>query len=481
MILFAAILLPVLGAIWCALPRSERSAPYLAAIAVTGSLLLTIAIAVRTAGAGGVVAVRDWVQIDAFGAVLMLAIAAIACSATIYSIGYIAQLQPEPRRVRLYYANLSLFISSMLAIAVCVEPGVAWIAVELTTLLSVLLVSFADTREALEAAWKYMVITLLGATVAVLGILVLFWAQHAAGVSAPFTYAGLAGTAATFNPTLVAAAFAFILIGFGAKIGLFPMHTWLPDAHSQAPAPVCAMLSGVETSAVLYVLLRLTPVFHAAAQLHADLWFAVFGAASLIAAALLIVQTHDLKRLFAFSTVEHMGIIMLAASLATTAGNVGAIWQILTHALAKSLCFFGAGAVALVAGTTEIAKLRGLYARAPFAGALLTIGALAIAGSPPFAVFLSELAILLAAVFSGHIWIAAVMLVFVGIAFIGTIGKIAHIVFGADDEARNVKALPLSSAVVMAAAAVPVLVLGLWIPLGLSNLFSQAAASMVTP
>lgn len=481
MILFVAVALPVLGALWCALPRSEKAAPYVTAVCVTCSFFVTIAIAVRTAGAGTVVAVGDWVQVDAFGAILMLAIAAVACSATIYSVGYIGHSQPSGRRVRLYYANLSLFVVSMLAIAVCVEPGVVWIAVELTTLLSVLLVSFSDTREALEAAWKYMVITLLGATVAVLGILVLFWAQHTAGGSATFTYAGLAATASALNPTLVAGAFALLLIGFGAKIGLFPMHTWLPDAHSQAPAPVCAMLSGIETSAVLYVLLRLTPVFRAAASLHGDVWFAIFGTASLVAASLLIVQTHDLKRLFAFSTVEHMGIIMLAASLATVAGNVGAIWQILTHALAKSLCFFAAGAVALVAGTTEIAKLRGLLTRAPFAGALLTVGAFAIAGSPPFAVFLSELTIALAAVFSGRVWIAALMFVFVGVAFVGTISKIARVVFGEAEKAAPIERLPASNAVVMAAAAVPVLVLGLWIPLGLSNLLSQAAARMASP
>jgi hydrogenase-4 component F len=475
------VLLPALAALWCTLPKSEREVPYVTAVCVTGSLLFTIWIAIRTAAAGSVVAVRDWIQVDAFGAILMLAIAAVSCSAAIYSIGYVARSQPTPRHVRVYYANLALFVVAMLTISVCVEPGVAWIAVELTTLLSVLLVSFSDTREALEAAWKYMVITLLGATVAVLGILVLFWAEHVAGATAPFTYAGLAANASSLNPTLTAAAFALLLIGFGAKVGLFPMHTWLPDAHSQAPAPVCAMLSGVETSAVLYVLLRLLPVFRADAALHSGLWFAIFGTASLAAAALLIVQTHDLERLFAFSTVEHMGIVMLAASLASGAGDLGAIWQILTHALTKLLCFFAAGAVGIVAGTTEIAKLRGLQARAPFVGAMLLIAALAIAGSPPFAVFLSEFSIVLAAVFSDHVWIAAVLLLFVGIAFVGTVGKVAGIVFGRNVEEQRAEPLPTSTAIVMALSALPLLVLGLWIPIGLSHLLTQAASRMSLP
>lgn len=475
----AAVLLPAIAALWCLLPRSERSAPYVTAICTSASFLLSLATGVAVS-AGPIAVIPDWIALDAFGAILMLAIAAVACGASIYSIGYVARLGKPPSRVRLYYANFSLFVVSLMAIAVCVEPAVAWIAVELTTLLSVLLVSFSDTREALEAAWKYMVITLLGATVAVLGILVLYWGQHVAG-GAPFTYAGLAANATALNPVLVATAFALLLIGFGAKVGLFPMHTWLPDAHSQAPAPVCAMLSGVETSAVLYVLLRLTPVFRAASSAHSDLWFAIFGTASLVAAAFLIVQARDLKRLFAFSTVEHMGVIMLAASLATFPGNLAAIWQMLAHALTKSLCFFAAGAVALASGTTTLAKLRGLQGRAPYAGAVLLIGGLAIAGSPPFTVFLSELAIAVAAIFSGHVWIAAVMLLFVGIAFVGLIGKIGGVLFGQELDPIPTAPLPVSSAVVMAVAAVPVLVLGLWIPTGLSNLLAQAAARMASP
>jgi len=474
--LFVAVLLPVVAALWCALPRSERGAPYVTAASVTASLAVTAWIAARTAANGSVAAVAGWVQVDAFAVILMLGIAAVACSASIYSISYIAHLNPTPRRARTYYANFALFVVSMLAISVCVEPGLVWIAVELTTLLSVLLVSFVDSREALEAAWKYMIITLLGATVAVLGILVLFWAQHAAGGSS-FTYAGLAADAHRLNPMLVAAAFALLLIGFGAKVGLFPMHTWLPDAHSQAPAPVCAMLSGVETSAVLYVLLRLLPLFRSVPGVHAEAWFAVFGGASLIAAALLIVQTHDLKRLFAFSTVEHMGIIALAASIGTLGASLGAVWQILAHALAKSLCFYAAGAVAIVAGTTEIAKVRGMQRAAPIVGTMLLVGSLAIAGAPPFVIFLSELSIALAAIGAGQIWLAALLFLFVGIAFAATVAKVASMALGRDDGHEYHSAPKLVTAVLVACA-IPVLVFGLWLPSGLGGLMTQAAAQM---
>jgi hydrogenase-4 component F len=480
MILFAVVLAPLAAAGWCALSRSERAAPYVCATVMTVVLGLAMWVAAQTLAFGSIVAFTDWVRVDAFSALLLLGIATVACSAAWYSIAYVGHLAPPPPRVRLYYANFALFVASMLAIAVCVEPGLAWIAVELTTLLSVLLVSFTDTAQALEAAWKYMVITLLGATVAVLGVLVLFWAQNAAG-GGPFTYAGLVADAHRMNPTLTAAAFALLLIGFGAKVGLFPMHTWLPDAHSQAPAPVCAMLSGVETTAVFYVLLRLLALFQAVPGLHADAWFAAFGAASLVAAALLIVQTHDLKRLFAFSTVEHMGIIALAASLGTLSGNLGTVWQILAHALTKSACFYAAGLVTLVAGTTEFAKLRGLQARIPIVGWALLLASLAIAGAPPFAVFLSELWIVIAAVAAGKVWIAAVLVLFVGIAFAGTIAKVAGALFGVErPDATTHRAPPLCTAVVVGAA-IPMLVLGLWIPQGLGTLFAHAASAMASP
>lgn len=480
MTLFALVLVPVAAALWCALPRSERAAPYITASTMSVSLALAIWIAARTLAHGSVVAIADWVRVDAFSALLLLGIAAVACSASWYSVAYVAHLSAPARRVRIYYANFALFVASMLAIGVCVEPGLAWIAVELTTLLSVLLVSFTNTREALEAAWKYMIITLLGATVAVLGILVLFWAQHAAG-GAPFTYAGLAADAHRMNPTLVAAAFALLLIGFGAKIGFFPMHTWLPDAHSQAPAPVCAMLSGVETTAVFYVLLRLLALFRAVPGLHADAWFAAFGTASLVAAALLIVQTHDLKRLFAFSTVEHMGIIALAVSIGSQSGDLGAIWQILAHALTKSACFYAAGLVTLVAGTTELARLRGLQLRMPAGGTVLLLASLAIAGAPPFAVFLSELAIVVAAVAAGKIWIACVLVVFIGIAFAGTVAKVTGVLYGTEREEAVAHPAPRLCTAVVVAAAVPVLVLGLWIPAGLGTLFAHAASVMGSP
>ena len=213
----------------------------------------------------------------------------------------------------------------MLAIPVLAEPTLVWIVVELTTLCSALLVSFENTREALEAAWKYVVLSLMGAGMALFGFLVLFAAMQASGSNGAYTWNGLITAAPSMPPVLLQTAFLLILIGLGTKVGLVPMHTWLPDAHSQAPSPVCALLSGIETSAILYVILRLFPVLHASPNSHAETWALVLGLISVGTAAFLLLQVKDYKRLFAFSTVEHMGIILAAVGLGASVAGYGAM------------------------------------------------------------------------------------------------------------------------------------------------------------
>ena len=260
-----------------------------------------------------------------------------------------------------------------------------------------LLVGFESNREALEAAWKYAILTLTGAAIALFGFLILFWAMHMAGQSS-YTWAGLASVAPQMAPAVVRVAYLTILVGFGAKVGLVPLHTWLPDAHSQAPTAVCALLSGVETTAVLYVILRLMPIVRASLGGTTDRWAISFGLLSVGVPAFLLLQVHDYKRLFAFSTVEHMGIILTAAGLGGHAAHYGAMYQMLAHTMTKSFCFFAAGAVLIVAGTRDIASVRGLMRRSPVVASALLLGALAIAGAPPFAVFLGEFSILKAGI-----------------------------------------------------------------------------------
>jgi hydrogenase-4 component F len=235
---------------------------------------------------------------------------------------------------------------------------------------------------------------------------------------------------------------------------------------------------------VLYVILRLVPVFRAVPTLHADTWLLSVGLIATGVAAFLILQTPDYKRLFAFSTVEHMGIITLAVGLGTTAAAYGAVWQIVAHALTKSFCFFAAGATLAATGTRNIADVRDLVGNNRSTAVALFVAALAIAGAPPFSVFLSELAIARAAFGSSQVVVALLFLFFVGVAFFGLSGRTMSMIFGAPPKSRQRpirqgRALPLPSRVAIVAAAIPVVVLGLWIPVPLAALLRASSAALL--
>jgi hydrogenase-4 component F len=256
---------------------------------------------------------------------LILLLASFVRLATaIFSWGYIGVIVEagDLRKIRRYYSLFNLFLLSLLAIPIFSHVAIVWIAVELTTLLSVFLVSFESTPEALEAAWKYVVLNGMGAPLALLGILLLYWDLSLSSPAA-FTWAGLIAASPKFSPALLRTAFLFIFGGFGIKVALVPFHTWIPEAHSQAPSPICAILSGIETTAVLSCIIRLLPMFINGAASYASMWFIIFGLISTGVAAFLMLQTKDYKRLFAFSTVEHMGIILVGAGLGSFSAHSG--------------------------------------------------------------------------------------------------------------------------------------------------------------
>ena len=475
MIVFVILAVPLVAAALACLPfrRLAGGVTFVGCLAV---LALTIRLALEITAGRPVLAIPKWVAVDGLSALVLLLIAFVGSTAALFSLGYMARESHEPKRLRLYYASYNLFIFSMLAIPVLAEPTLVWIVVELTTLCSALLVSFENTREALEAAWKYVVLSLMGAAVALLGFLVLFAAMRAAGGDA-YTWDGLIAAAPRMPPILLQTAFVLILVGLGTKVGLVPLHTWLPDAHSQAPSPVCALLSGVETTAVLYVILRLFPVLKAAPASHAELWAIVFGLISVGTAAFLLLQVRDYKRMFAYSTVEHMGIILLAAGLGNSAAHQAALYQALTHTLAKSFCFFAAGAALLAAGTREIGSVRGLIRTSPAAGISLLFGGLAIAGAPPFAVFLSEFSIFRAGLAGGHYVATGLLVLFIIIGFFGIMWHVNRMVFGQADGNAQV-CLPASCLTALVFAAAPVILFGVYMPAPVHELLRLGAAAL---
>ncbi len=471
---------PLLASGFSLLPCGRRFAAPVTLLASVVVLALAVSVALEAAATGHVAASGEWLTCDGLGALVLVLVALVGLTAALFSWGYIGESVKHGRQksTRLYYTLYNLFVLSMLAVPLLANVALMWIAVELTTLISAFLVGFEDTPEALEAAWKYVVLTTLGAVLALLGFLILYWGSRVAGLE-PFTWQALVEAAPRMPPALLWPAFLFILVGFGTKVGLVPMHTWLPDAHSQAPASICALLSGVETTTVLYVILRLFPVIGGAPGLDARPWFVGFGLISVAVATLLLIYVRDFKRMFAFSTVEHMGIILVAAGLGGADAHLGAAYQITGHAIAKSFCFFAAGVTVLAAGTQEMAAVRGLARTSPIAAAALLIGGFAIAGAPPFAIFVSELVIFKAGLAGGQYAVIAILAALVVIAFCAVMLHINRMVFGAGaQDGKRAAALPRSCKLTLVLAVIPLVVIGLYVPAPLQELLKAAAAAM---
>jgi hydrogenase-4 component F len=470
--------IPVLAGACSLMPGPGILAPGITLISSVSVLILSIKTALNTTTVKEVIAIPHWVSCDSFGALILVLVALVGFASAVFSWGYIDRLK-ETRQgiiVRPYYALFNLFLVSMLAVPLFSQVALVWIAVELTTLLSVFLVSFASTPEALEAAWKYVVLTCMGAAIALLGVLMLYWGMSAV-TREPFTWTGLKIASSKMSPSLFNAAFFFILIGFGAKVGLVPLHTWLPDAHSQAPSPVCALLSGVETTVVLYTIMRLFPLFPATSAASLGMWLVIFGLVSAGTAAFLLIQAKDYKRLFAFSTVEHMGIILVAVGVGSYGAHFGAMLQIVGHGLAKALCFFAAGMTLLTTNNRDIGSIRGLIRISPISGFFLVVGALGIAGAPPLAVFLSELAIFKAGLVSGQYWVMAFLALFVVIAFFGILLQVNHMVFGIPTTVLRTS-LPVTCLAAPVIVLLPVILLGVYIPGPVFDLLRLAAHSI---
>jgi hydrogenase-4 component F len=475
MALLLILLAPLAAAGVALLPLDRRAAPLATLAAALIVLGLALSVAAAAAG-GGAESFGGALSCDGLGALVLVLVAFVGSTAALYSWGYIGRRPESAGGARLYYCLYNLFMLSMVAVPIVSNLAFVWVAVELTTLISAFLVGFDGTPEALEAAWKYVVLTTLGAVVALLGFLILFWGSQLEG-AAPFTWAGLAAAAPHMPPALLWPAFLFILVGFGTKVGLVPMHTWLPDAHSQAPASICALLSGVETTTALYVILRLFPVLGAAPGLDARPWYMGLGLLSVAIAALLLVFVRDFKRLFAYSTVEHMGIILFAAGIGGADAHLGALYQIAAHSIAKSFCFFAAGLAAMAMGTQEIAAVRGLARSAPLPAAALVAGALAIAGAPPFAVFVGEFLILKGGLAAGDYVTIALFAGFIVLGFCAILFHVNRMVFGGGGE-RARPAAPLSCRAGLALAAIPLFVIGIYVPPALFALLRAAAGAL---
>lgn len=469
MILLVIPLVPITASLVALLTQRLRIIRAATTLGGLAALILTGVVAHVVSRQTTLTLLPHWIGVDGLSALILLLQGFVAMTATLYSWGYMKRVtRLHPQRERQFYVNLNMFLASMFIVPIILQPALTWVAVELTTVLSVFLVGFENTPRALEAAWKYAVITIMGATIAVFGIFLLLWGLSSLHVSIQ-TWATLKTAAPEMHVVLLKLAFVFIFIGFGTKVGIVPMHTWLPDAHSQAPSSVCALLSGIEVSTILYVIMRLWPVFEQIPGHFAENWALIFGLISVGTAAFLMIQVRDFKRLFAFSTVEQMGILLVALGLGTS-GHYAALYQLLTHAITKSLAFYSAGAVFLITSTLEVASIRGLIRISPIAGLSLLFSGLAIAGAPPFAVFLSELSIFRASLTSRHVLVLVLLLAFLALAFVGILRHLNRMVFGQPTHPHIT--LPRSVTTTLFISWLPVLGLGMYLPASVHHLLA---------
>lgn len=423
--------------------------------------------------------------VDALSSVLLFIISLLGFTAICFSLPYMQKEVEDghlaPKMLPRYYSLFFIFIVTMLCVTTLDNLGMMWVAVEATTLASAFLVAFHFNRSALEAAWKYVMVCTVGICLALLGLILLYYAElHAALPSpAPLSWQKLVTYAASLDPMMVKLAFVFIFIGYGTKAGLAPMHTWLPDAHSQAPSPVSGLLSGALLACAWYAMLRVLIIVQGVPGLDFTqpllLSFGVFSIAT--ALPFILVQT-DVKRLLAYSSVEHMGIITLGVGIGTQAAIYGALLHMVNHALTKSFLFYVAGHVIQVYKTKSIMRIRGLVTTLPFIGTLFMAGCLAITGMPPFGIFFSKLTVVWAAFAEGYSVLAWGTLLLLGGIFAGMLYYFLRMCFGRPGR-RGQAAPPARSAnLALGVAAVFVVLGSVYLPLDMANVL-RAAASIV--
>jgi hydrogenase-4 component F len=454
-----------------------------AAVALGCSLALLVLLDGRPPLAGW----DGFLYVDALGGFFLMTVAGVTLLAALGSIGYVAAQEDSGElsrfQVRLYFTFFGLFASLMLAALETGNLGLLFVLVEASTLASAALVGLEGRGRSLEAAWKYIIISSLGVTIALAGTLFLFYSGSALhlGSNLGLTWPYLLAHAHALAPQSLRLAFLLAVVGYGTKVGLAPMHTWLPDAHAEAPSPASAMLSAALLNTGMYAIIRFLAIANRGlGSTYPRAVLLSFGFASVVIGALFMVRRGNFKRLFAYSSVEHMGIIAVALGFGGVLGLYGALLQILNHALAKTVLFLSSGDVSLRYRTREAGQVSGLLAAVPLTGGALLLATFAVLGSPPFGLFLSELTIVRAGFARGSPVFPLLLLALLGLAFVAFARTTAGMVTG-NPPAQL--ASPYHSRGTVAVTAAPLvlgltvlLILGLWIPAGLDTVLRHSVA-----
>jgi hydrogenase-4 component F len=416
--------------------------------------------------------------VDDLNVVFIVLNTLVGFTTSVFSASYIGhELETgrlTPAYLRFYHAMYQVMMFGMNLALIANNIGLMWVAIELATLATVVMVGIYRTHEALEAAWKYFILASVGIAFALFGtILVYMAAQPVVGEGLPgMTWTILVTRAAHFDSGLLNAAFVFLFLGYGTKVGLAPLHAWLPDAHAEGPTPISAVLSGLLLNVALYAILRfkmlmaLNPEVIATGPLMATV-----GLISVLFAAFMLYRRRDIKRLFAYSSIEHMGIIVFAFGMGGALANFAGLLQMTMHSLTKSAIFFTVGHIAQVKGTQRVSEIRGLTESHPLLGWLLVVGVIAIAGMPPLGIFMSEF-LIVSSTFAREPLLAVALVLGLLVAFGALLLRVQSFAFGAPSEGRaSVQAshLPIFAHLAL------VLIAGVYLPPTLVSWFQHVA------
>jgi hydrogenase-4 component F len=391
-----------------------------------------------------------YLLVDDVNSVFLLVGALVGFSTSVFSAGYIAhELQTRrltARDLRFYHAMYQLLMFAMNLALLSNNIGLMWVAIELATLTTVMMVGIYRTSAALEAAWKYFILGSVGIALALFGTILVYLAaqEHLGQGMVAMAWDRLAASSASFDPSLLNLSFVFLLLGYGTKVGLVPVHAWLPDAHAEGPTPISAVLSGLLLNVALFALLRFKLIIAGNPHVLAPgPMMVTMGLISVLFAGFMLYRRRDIKRMFAYSSIEHMGIITLAFGLGGPLASFAGLLHMTMHSLTKSAIFFGVGYISQLEGTQRTADIRGLTSSQPLLGWLLVLSVVAIGGLPPFGVFTSEF-LLVTSTFARTPWLALALVAGLLIAFSALALRLHGLAFGDTDKRHSLSAWRLA-------------------------------------
>ncbi|MFA6006648.1 MAG: proton-conducting transporter membrane subunit [Candidatus Paceibacterota bacterium] len=479
MLLILLILIPLIAALSSCATNKPRA---LEAITVTSAVLGFIiwALIAKEVLAAGRYSYLPFFSVDALGLIVLFTVALIGAAAACYSVGYIrAEVEKGiiKTRVQEYYILVNLFLLAMFFAITTVSPILMWIAIEATTLSTAFLVSFYNKQSTIEAAWKYLLINSVGLLISFFGTLLFLTAvSHTSNVGF-LDWQTLLANAGNLEPLIAKIAFIFILVGFGTKVGFAPMHTWKPDAYTKTPTPVTALFSGSLLNVALLAIIRFKVVTDTALGVaFSQNLLIFFGLFSIIIAAFIMLVQKNYKRLFAYSSIEHAGIMALGLGFGGIAAPA-AILHMVYHSIAKSMLFFTSGNIFLKYSSTKIAKVKGVLTALPITGVMLIIGFLAIAGVPPFGIFITEFYILSSGI-TAHPVLVTIALAALALVFVGLLRHIVSLSFSKTDEGTSTGEFSLWTTIPPLVLLVLLIILSLYLPLPLRLLLNAVDTSI---